>query len=99
MSGHVCGAGFGCTCTVVDDLQAELEENTGVINALRRHRDTAEATNRQLLGVVWWLASELSADDDSSTLTWVELAERHWRLGLRFEQRPLRFDGQREASS
>lgn len=46
----------------------------------------------KLRGMIWWLASDLAADDgdpNSTTETWVESAERHWRLGLRFESRPL----------
>lgn len=47
----------------------------------------------KLRGMIWWLASDLAADDgdpNSTTETWVALAEEHWRLGLRCEARPLK---------
>lgn len=54
-------------------------------------------TEEQLRGMVWWLASEIAAEDvdevgdhKSSAEDWVELAERHWRLGLRGETRPIK---------
>lgn len=44
----------------------------------------------KLRGMIWWLASDLAADDgdDNSTSdTWVTLAEKHWQQGLRYETR------------
>lgn len=43
-------------------------------------------------GMIWWLATELSTDDvgkGGETETWIELAEKHWALGLRFQTRPI----------
>lgn len=39
---HICSAGYGCTCDAVEGYVEELEENEGVISALRRQRDDAE---------------------------------------------------------
>jgi hypothetical protein len=47
----------------------------------------------QMRGMIWWLASDLAADDgdpNSTTETWVALAEKHWRSGLRYETRFLK---------
>lgn len=44
----------------------------------------------KLRGMIWWLASDLAADDGdptSTSETWVALAEKHWRQGLRYAAR------------
>lgn len=44
----------------------------------------------QLRGMIWWLATELSADSagkDGDPDTWVTLAEKYWQQGLRSEMR------------
>lgn len=46
---HVCSAGYGCTCDAVDAIQDELTENEGVMRALRRQRDEAQAATAALL--------------------------------------------------
>lgn len=51
-----------------------------------------KTTTDQLRGMIWWLASELATPDvgqGGQTESWIELAEKYWRLGLRFESRPL----------
>ncbi|QRY51778.1 hypothetical protein [Mycolicibacterium septicum] len=44
----------------------------------------------KLRGMIWWLASELATDDvgkGGEAGTWVDLAEKYWRQGLRSETR------------
>lgn len=44
----------------------------------------------QLNGMIWWLASDLAAEDgfgDGTAETWVALAEKHWRSGIRYQTR------------
>lgn len=58
-----------------------------------RHQCDLQTEMMQLRGMIWWLASDLAADDGdptSTSETWVKLAEEHWRLGLRYEVRAVK---------
>lgn len=57
------------------------------------HHCAIEAS--QLRGMIWWLATELATDDvgkGGEPDTWVALAEKHWRLGIRSETRLINPD-------
>lgn len=80
-----------CDYTPAPRQYAKCDE-CGDTRALMHHCDL-QAENRRLRGMIWWLASDLAADDQpepSMPEVWVELAERSWQLGLRYEARPLR---------
>jgi hypothetical protein len=61
MSGHSCSAGYGCTCDAVDAYFEELNENVGIMNALRRQRDASE----KKLTAIKVLADLWAVDDDT----------------------------------
>lgn len=55
--------------------------------------DIEEVTEiAKLNGMIWWLATELATDDvgkGGEPETWIELAEKHWPLGIRAQTRFL----------
>jgi hypothetical protein len=69
------------------------EEQTARALEIARSGDPTPITVEQLRGMIWWLATELSTDDvgkGGEAQTYVELAEKFWKLGLQYEERPLR---------